>query len=177
MLEDADGQLINRAEVSPFSSARSICEKAMRSLPGDGNLSEVPRVQRRPVAKPLAEYVDMGNRKQGMVAAYQIGDYTVQGGLDPGDLLEVPVIMEQGHAVLHRNLGDQAVVRTAWCDALPATTGIQHAGCCVGPCRVRRNQHRQREEMLPKSLQAFLRGRSLQDLLHNDRCNRRLTAL
>jgi hypothetical protein len=33
-------------QTSPFSSARSICEKAMRSLPGDGNLSEVPKAQR-----------------------------------------------------------------------------------------------------------------------------------
>lgn len=50
----------------------------MRSLPGDGNLSEAPRAQRRPAAKPLAEDVDASDRKRGMVAAYQTGDYTMQ---------------------------------------------------------------------------------------------------
>jgi transposase-like protein len=41
--------------------------------------AEIPRVQRRPVAKPLAHYRDNAEDiKAGMVAAYATGDYTMQ---------------------------------------------------------------------------------------------------
>ncbi|MGH8629065.1 MAG: helix-turn-helix domain-containing protein [Gammaproteobacteria bacterium] len=39
-------------------------------------LREVPRAQRRPVAKPLIEYA--GHGRKGMAMAYLSGDYTIQ---------------------------------------------------------------------------------------------------
>lgn len=47
---------------------------------GDANsLNEVPRKQRRPLAKPLTHYVEnYKTAKEGMVAAYATGDYTMQ---------------------------------------------------------------------------------------------------
>jgi len=45
----------------------------------DPSKSEVPRLQRRPMAQPLADYVTKhANAKDGMRAAYASGDYTLQ---------------------------------------------------------------------------------------------------
>lgn len=42
-------------------------------------ITEVPRIQRRPLAKPLAHYVQVyADPREGMAAAYATGDYTMQ---------------------------------------------------------------------------------------------------
>jgi REP-associated tyrosine transposase len=42
-------------------------------------IEEIPRIQRRPPAKPLTHYVEkFADAKQGMQKAYQTGDYTMQ---------------------------------------------------------------------------------------------------
>ena len=61
-----------------LGNERFIEKVKQQSISSDGNLREVLRVQRRPAAKPLAAYVDMGDRKRGMVEAYRTGDYTMQ---------------------------------------------------------------------------------------------------
>ncbi|SMC23707.1 REP element-mobilizing transposase RayT [Andreprevotia lacus DSM 23236] len=50
----------------------------MAALIDSEPLKEVPRAQRRPLAQPLDHYSRHENRKQGMVAAYRTGDYTMQ---------------------------------------------------------------------------------------------------
>jgi REP element-mobilizing transposase RayT len=41
-------------------------------------LGEIPRAQRRPIAKPLAHYLAEPDRKQAIANAYTTGDYTMQ---------------------------------------------------------------------------------------------------
>jgi len=44
-----------------------------------GDLKEIPRIQRRPLARPLSYYVARtDNRKQAMAAAYASGDYSMK---------------------------------------------------------------------------------------------------
>ena len=52
----------------------------MQALVGDATaLAEIPRAQRRPLAKPLAFYRDtIHEPKAAMAAAYATGDYTMQ---------------------------------------------------------------------------------------------------
>lgn len=51
----------------------------MQNLSDGDNLSEVPRVQRRPLAKPLSYYRDnIPDRRQAMAVAYASGHYTMQ---------------------------------------------------------------------------------------------------
>ena len=53
--------------------------KRMLKLSDQSNLAEIPRAQRRPLAKPLSHYRDKANdAKKGMTAAYATGDYTMQ---------------------------------------------------------------------------------------------------
>ena len=53
--------------------------KRMQKLAEQAAIGEIPRVQRRPLAKPLSHYRDKGaDGKKGMVAAYVTGDYTMQ---------------------------------------------------------------------------------------------------
>lgn len=51
----------------------------MQKLAAKAAIGEIPRAQRRPLAKPLSDYRDrpVGARK-GMAAAYATGDYTMQ---------------------------------------------------------------------------------------------------
>lgn len=51
---------------------------ALEQLPGQ-SLNEVPRAQRRPVAKPLAQYVSEhpNEPRTGMALAYLSGDYSM----------------------------------------------------------------------------------------------------
>ena len=44
----------------------------------DKNLHEVPRAQRRAKAKPLSYYSSFSDRNEGIVIAYQTGDYTMK---------------------------------------------------------------------------------------------------
>lgn len=46
---------------------------------GSGNLAEIPKAQRRPLAEPLNYYVKAySDRKKGMRIAYETGNYTLQ---------------------------------------------------------------------------------------------------
>lgn len=53
--------------------------KMQESLDQKSDLSEIPRLQRRPSAKPLAYYIGRyTDKKRGIVAAYSTGDYTMK---------------------------------------------------------------------------------------------------
>ncbi len=61
-----------------FLGSEKFIEKAKRGISSQGNLRQVPKVQRRPAANPLVTYVDMGDRKREMFDAYRTGDCTMQ---------------------------------------------------------------------------------------------------
>ena len=53
--------------------------KRMQKLSDKSAMGEIPRAQRRPLAKPLNHYRDkLDDAKKGMAAAYASGDYTMQ---------------------------------------------------------------------------------------------------
>ena len=53
--------------------------KRMQKLSDKAAIGEIPRAQRRPLAKPLSHYRDkLPDARTGMVAAYASGDYTMQ---------------------------------------------------------------------------------------------------
>jgi hypothetical protein len=53
--------------------------KRMQKLSDKAAIGEIPRAQRRPLAKPLSHYRDkLPDSKTGMAAAYATGDYTMQ---------------------------------------------------------------------------------------------------
>ena len=53
--------------------------KRMQKLADKAAIGEIPRVQRRPLAKPLEHYRDkVADAKEGMAVAYATGDYTMQ---------------------------------------------------------------------------------------------------
>ncbi len=53
--------------------------KRLQKRSDQAAIGEIPRTQRRPLAKPLSHYRDkMSDAKKGMVAAYTTGDYTMQ---------------------------------------------------------------------------------------------------
>lgn len=60
-----------------FLGSEDFAARMQRQLP-DGDLREVPRLQRRGPARPLAEYAAMGRRAEAMAAAYRSGDYTMK---------------------------------------------------------------------------------------------------
>lgn len=54
-------------------------KEMQKAMDRQADLSEIPRAQRRPPAKPLQFYEEKyHDREQGMVAAYQTGDYTMK---------------------------------------------------------------------------------------------------
>lgn len=54
-------------------------KRIQRRIDGDKPLSDVPKVQRRPVAKALAEYERLAeSRNSAIVAAYASGGYTLK---------------------------------------------------------------------------------------------------
>jgi len=62
-----------------FLGSDVFVEELSRWLPKDRDLSEVPLAQRRPLAKPLAEYVSLyPDRDQAIAAAYASGGYTLK---------------------------------------------------------------------------------------------------
>lgn len=61
-----------------FLGSEGFVEEAKARLPEDQDLSEVPRAQHRPKAKPLIEYAASGNRNKAMAEAYRSGDYTMK---------------------------------------------------------------------------------------------------
>ncbi len=52
--------------------------KRMQKLSDKAAIGEIPRTQRRPLAKPLTHYRKLTDAKQGMASAYATGDYTMQ---------------------------------------------------------------------------------------------------
>lgn len=52
--------------------------KRMQKLADKATVGEIPRAQRRPLAKPLSHYRKQADVKRAMVAAYATGDYTMQ---------------------------------------------------------------------------------------------------
>ena len=68
-------QLVNQV----FLGSESFVESLRRQLPNDRDLREVPQSKRRPLPKPLPEYVrDYPRRNDAIVAAYRSGGYTLQ---------------------------------------------------------------------------------------------------
>lgn len=66
-----------------FLGSDAFVSELSRRMPKDRDLSEVPLAQRRPPAKPLAEYVSLyPDRDQAIAAAYASGGYTLK---DIGD--------------------------------------------------------------------------------------------
>jgi putative transposase len=62
-----------------FLGSEAFVENLRRRLPTDRDLSEVPRAQRRPPAKPLAEYAALyPDRDEAIAAAYASGGYTLK---------------------------------------------------------------------------------------------------
>jgi hypothetical protein len=62
-----------------FLEGEAVIAKMQGAMSAQAGIAEIPRVQRRPVAKPLAHYRDnVKDVKAGMVAAYATGDYTMQ---------------------------------------------------------------------------------------------------
>jgi putative transposase len=64
-----------------FLGSEAFVETMQREIEaaGKGTQREIPRLQRRALAKPLAFYRDhFANEKMGMAAAYASGDYTLQ---------------------------------------------------------------------------------------------------
>ena len=53
-------------------------KKMQQHVQPDKKIDEIPRVQRRAQAKPLAYYASFSDRNAGIVAAYQTGDYTMK---------------------------------------------------------------------------------------------------
>jgi len=52
--------------------------KRMQKLADKAAVGEIPRAQRRPLAKPLSHYRSQAEAKRAMAAAYATGDYTMQ---------------------------------------------------------------------------------------------------
>lgn len=62
-----------------FLGSEAFLDNLRRRLPNDRDLSEVPRAQRRPPAKPLSEYAARyADRDAALAAAYTSGGYTLK---------------------------------------------------------------------------------------------------
>jgi len=61
-----------------YLGSETFIKRMQKKIAGRGRLDEVPRIQRRPVAKPLEFYRDRyRDRNQGMALAYQSGNYSM----------------------------------------------------------------------------------------------------
>lgn len=63
-----------------FLGGDAFIERLHKRAPKDADLGEIPRIQRRPVAKPLSAYeaAAKGDRDTAIVAAFWSGDYTMK---------------------------------------------------------------------------------------------------
>ena len=63
-----------------YLGSEAFAERLRRQAPKDTDLGEIPRIQRRAVAKPLSSFVKaaQGNRDAAIAAAFQSGDYTMK---------------------------------------------------------------------------------------------------
>jgi REP element-mobilizing transposase RayT len=71
-----DGNLKNQI----YLGSDAFVTRLQKKIEDQKHLSEIPRAQRRPVAKPLADYAKhhATNPRRAMVQAYQTGDYSLQ---------------------------------------------------------------------------------------------------
>ena len=68
--EDLCGQI--------YLGKEEFVKKMQQHAQSDRNISEIPRVQRRALARPLSYYASLSDRNEGITAAYQTGDYTMK---------------------------------------------------------------------------------------------------
>lgn len=62
-----------------FLGSEAFAESMQRRLPSQGDLTEIPRAQRRPRARPLLQYAqDFPTRDAAIAAAYASGGYTLK---------------------------------------------------------------------------------------------------
>ncbi|MDP1950443.1 MAG: addiction module toxin RelE, partial [Nitrosomonas sp.] len=61
-----------------YLGSETFVNKMQLHMKSDQNISEIPRAQRRPMAKPLSHYSSFSDRNEGIVTAYQTGDYTMK---------------------------------------------------------------------------------------------------
>jgi putative transposase len=62
-----------------YLGGEDFVKRLQRKAPKDADLGEIPRMQRRAVAKPLAVYESAGNdRDRAIAMAYASGDYTMK---------------------------------------------------------------------------------------------------
>lgn len=60
-----------------YLGSEGFVEKMQKQISVSGDMSEIPRAQRRAKAKPLDCYLANEDPRQGMAAAYKTGDYTM----------------------------------------------------------------------------------------------------
>ena len=62
-----------------YLGSEDFVKNMQRKISDDVDLREIPRVQQRPLARPLAEYQwQYSDRREAMAAAYRTGDYSLQ---------------------------------------------------------------------------------------------------
>jgi len=62
-----------------YLGSEAFVKRLQRRAPKDADLGEIPRMQRRPIAKPLATYAAAEkDRDRAMAQAYLSGDYTMK---------------------------------------------------------------------------------------------------
>ena len=63
-----------------YLGSEAFAERLRKQAPKDTDLGEIPRIQRRAVAKPLSSFVKgaQENRDAEIAAAFRSGDYTVK---------------------------------------------------------------------------------------------------
>lgn len=63
-----------------YLGSEAFAERLRKQAPKDTDLGEIPRIQRRAVAKPLSSFVKaaQGNRDAAIALAFQSGDYTMK---------------------------------------------------------------------------------------------------
>ena len=61
-----------------YLGSETFVNKMLQHMKSDQNISEIPRAQRRPVAKPISYYSSFNDRNEGIATAYQTDDYTMK---------------------------------------------------------------------------------------------------
>ncbi|MCO6427661.1 transposase [Nitrosomonas communis] len=61
-----------------YLGSDTFVDTMLQHVESDKNSSEIPRAQRKGQAKPLSDYSSFSDRNEGIMAAYQTGDYTMK---------------------------------------------------------------------------------------------------
>jgi IS30 family transposase len=61
-----------------YLGSEEFVKRLQRRAPKDTDLGEIPRMQRRPIAKSLKAYAAEPDRNRAMAQAYLSGDYTMK---------------------------------------------------------------------------------------------------